>query len=579
MQIFCQKVDKIIHIFVSMKEILKKYWGYDSFRPKQQEIITEALAGEDVLAILPTGGGKSICFQVPGMMKEGITIVVSPLISLINDQVQNLRTRGIKALAIHSGMTFREIDIALDNAKYGDFKFLYLSPERLRSKLFIARLQQMNVAYLVVDEAHCISQWGYDFRPDYLLIAEIRKYIPEVPVIALTATATPVVADDIMSKLNFGKKNLICSGFERPNLSYRVCKCEDKFGKLLSLCNNIQGTGIVYVRERKTTKDVALFLCSAGVDADFYHAGLSKEERTDKQNRWKSGALRVIVATNAFGMGIDKPDVRFVCHFDMPEAIESYYQEAGRAGRDGLPSVALLLWNNTDIKRLQGVLRVSFPPLDYIKDIYQKMFLFFGIPYEQGAGQVYKFNLIDFVKRFKLDAASSYNAIKYIDMSGYWRVTDEIDNPTRIMFIVNRDDLYKVQLKDNMLDTFIKTLMRIYPGLFSNLTAIDEDYLSRVLRISSRDVKLRLLSLSRQHIIQYIPRARSPLISFVNERLTPDNLYFSEKEYEYRKDRFRDRLNGMFKYVSSERCRSVMLSEYFGDENVKDCGRCDICRE
>jgi ATP-dependent DNA helicase RecQ len=267
-------------------------------------------------------------------------------------------------------MTFREIDIALDNAKYGDFKFLYLSPERLRSKLFIARLQQMNVAYLVIDEAHCISQWGYDFRPDYLLIAEIRKYIPEVPVIALTATATPVVADDIMSKLNFGKKNLICSGFERPNLSYRVCKCEDKFGKLLSLCNNIQGTGIVYVRERKTTKDVALFLCSAGVDADFYHAGLSKEERTDKQNRWKSGALRVIVATNAFGMGIDKPDVRFVCHFDMPEAIESYYQEAGRAGRDGLPSVALLLWNNTDIKRLQGVLRVSFPPLDYI--IYYK---------------------------------------------------------------------------------------------------------------------------------------------------------------------------------------------------------------
>lgn len=561
-----------------MNEILKKYWGYDSFRPNQQEIIAKALSGEDVLAILPTGGGKSICFQVPGMMKEGITIVVSPLISLINDQVHNLRARGIKAIAVHSGMTYREIDIALDNAKYGDFKFLYLSPERLQSNLFIARLQQMEVAFLVVDEAHCISQWGYDFRPNYLQIAQIRKYIPDVPVIALTATATPVVADDIMSRLEFSKKNLICSGFERPNLSYRVCKCEDKFGKLLALCNECPGSGIVYVRERKTTKEVASFLVNMGVDADFYHAGLSKEERDDKQARWKSGRLRVIVATNAFGMGIDKPDVRFVCHFDMPEAIESYYQEAGRAGRDGNSSIAMLLWNDSDIKRLRGVLRVSFPPLDYIRDIYQKVFLFLGIPYEQGAGQVYKFVLIDFVKKFKLDAASAYNALKYIDMSGYWTLTEEIDNPTRIMFTVNRDDLYKVQLKNAMLDTFVKTLMRIYPGLFSSLTAIDEDYLSRVMRMSTADIKFRLITLSRQRLIQYIPRARSPLISFVNERLTPDNLYFSEKEYDYRKDRFRDRLNAMFKYVSADKCRSVLLSEYFGNENVKDCGVCDVCR-
>lgn len=560
-----------------MKEILKKYWGYDSFRPKQQEIIEKALKGEDVLAILPTGGGKSLCFQVPAMMKEGVTIVISPLISLINDQVQNLRSRGIKALAIHSGMTHREIDIALDNAKYGDFKFLYLSPERLRTNLFQTRVQQMEVAFLVVDEAHCISQWGYDFRPDYLQIASIRKYLPDVPVIALTATATPVVAEDIMSRLEFENKNLVSSGFQRPNLTYKVYKCEDKFGALLSLCNEVSGTGIIYVRERKSTREVASFLRANRIDADFYHAGLSKEERTDKQNRWKSSNLRIIVATNAFGMGIDKPDVRFVAHFDLPESLESYYQEAGRAGRDGEPSIAVLFWNNTDIKRLRGVLRVSFPPIEYIKDIYQKVFMFLGIPYEEGSGQVYKFNLLDFVKHFKLDASSAYNSIKYIETAGYWNVTEEIDNPTRIVFIVNRDDLYKVQLSDHSLDTFIKTLMRIYPGLFSNLTSIDESYLSRVLHISERDVKLRLLNLSRRRLIKYIPRARSPLISFVNERLTPDNLYISEKEYEYRKNRFRDRLNDMFKYVAGTKCRAVFLSEYFGEEGVKGCGRCDVC--
>ena len=568
-----------------VKEILKKYWGYTSFRPKQEEIISSALAGEDVLAILPTGGGKSVCFQVPTMMREGLAVVVSPLISLINDQVQNLRARGIKAMAVHSGMTRREIDIALDNAVYGDYKFLYLSPERLRTDLFRTRVQKMQVCFLVVDEAHCISQWGYDFRPDYLLISDVRELLPDVPVIALTATATPDVAKDIEDKLGFRKDNIICSGFERPNLSYVVRNTENKFGTLLSLCNAVQGTGIVYVRERKAARDIASFLVSQGVNAGFYHAGLSKEERNDVQERWKRGDLRIIAATNAFGMGIDKPDVRFVCHFDLPEAVESYYQEAGRAGRDGLRSWAVLLWNKSDIKRLEAIYQSSFPGLDYIADIYQKVFKFLGIAYEDGAGAVCKFNLLEFVRRYRLNAAMAYNAIKYIEMSGYWTLTEEIDNPTRIMFTVNRDDLYRVQLADQSLDTFVKALMRIYPGLFSHLVAIDEDYVGKVTMNSARAVKLKLLQLSRSGVLRYIPKVRSPLICFAGERLTPDNLYLSETVYGKRKAMFKERLDAMYRYISpiSDRsaaqsaCRSRRLSAYFGQEQCRPCGICDLC--
>ncbi|HIZ85053.1 MAG TPA: RecQ family ATP-dependent DNA helicase [Candidatus Coprenecus stercoravium] len=572
-------------IFVIVKEILRKYWGYTSFRPKQEEIIASALAGEDVLAILPTGGGKSLCFQLPTMMREGLAVVVSPLISLIKDQVHNLRSRGIKAIAIHSGMTRREIDIALDNAVYGDYKFLYLSPERLRTDLFRTRVQKMQVCFLVVDEAHCISQWGYDFRPDYLQISDIRTLLPEVPVIALTATATPSVAKDIEEKLSFRKDNIICSGFERPNLSYVVHETENKLGAVLSVCNTVQGTGIVYVRERGGARDVASFLVSQGVSAGFYHAGLSKEERNDVQQKWMSGQIRVIVATNAFGMGIDKPDVRFVCHFDLPEAVESYYQEAGRAGRDGLRSWAVLLWNKSDIKRLEAIYQSSFPGLDYIADIYQKVFKYLGIAYEDGAGVVSKFNLLDFVRRYRLSAAMAYNAIKYIESSGYWTLTEEIDNPTRIMFIVNRDDLYRIQLSDPSLDTFIKALMRIYPGLFSHLVSIDEEYVAKVTVNSVRAVKQKLLQLSRSGVLRYIPRARSPLIYIAGERLTPDNLYLSEKIYGQRKAMFKERLDAMYTYISpiSDRsaaqsaCRSRRLSAYFGQEQCRPCGICDLC--
>ena len=581
----CKYFAKIIIIFAKVKEILRKYWGYTSFRPKQEEIISSALAGEDVLAILPTGGGKSLCFQLPAMMRDGLTIVVSPLISLIKDQVQNLRSRGIKALAVHSGMTRREIDIALDNAVYGDYKFLYLSPERLRTEVFRKRLDKMQVSFLVVDEAHCISQWGYDFRPDYLQIADIRDLLPGVPVIALTATATPAVSKDIQEKLRFPRENVICSGFERSNLSYIVRKTENKYGSLLSVCQSVQGTGIVYVRERRAARDVAAFLCSQGVDAGFYHAGLSKEERGAVQERWMRGELRIIAATNAFGMGIDKPDVRFVCHFDVPEAVESYYQEAGRAGRDGLRSWAVLLWNKSDLTRLEAIYRSTFPGLDYIADIYQKMYRFFDIAYEDGAGAVYKFNLMEFVRRYRLNAATAYNAIKYIETAGYWSVTDEIDNPTRIMFTVSRDDLYRIQLSDSSLDTFVKALMRIYPGLFSHLVSIDEDYVSRVIQQPSRVVSLKLLQLSRSGVLRYIPKARSPLICFAGERLTPSNLFLSEKNYEQRKRLFKERLDAMYTYISpvSDRsaaqsaCRSRRLSAYFGQEQCRPCGICDLC--
>lgn len=560
-----------------MKETLKKYWGFDEFRPRQEEIIGAALRGEDVLAILPTGGGKSLCFQLPTMMKPGLSIVVTPLISLIKDQVENLACRGIKALAVHSGMTRREIDIALDNAAYGDYKFLYLSPERLRTELFRVRVQKMDVAYIVVDEAHCISQWGYDFRPDYLEIAQIRELLPRVPVIALTATATPKVADDIVENLRFRRKNIICSGFERPNLSYIVRKTENKLGTLLSLCNVVQGTGIVYVRERKTTKDIASFLLASGIEAAYYNAGMSKEEREAVQGQWKSGQTRVMVATNAFGMGIDKADVRFVCHYDMPEAVESYYQEAGRAGRDGLHSRAVLLWNNSDVKRLEAIFRTSFPELDYIADIYQKVYLHLGYAYEEGRGAVCKFDLLEFVKHYKLNASSAYNALKYIESCGYWVLTEEIDNPTRIGFIVGRDDLYRVQLSDEQYDMFVKALMRIYPGLFSGLVSIDETYVAKVTRLSERAVKQNLLNLSRAGVLKYIPRARSPLIRLANERLTPDNLCLYPKMYNQRKSMFKERADAMWKYISGTTCRSRALCAYFGQDSGRNCGVCDIC--
>lgn len=561
-----------------IKGILKKYWGYDEFRPMQEEIISSALAGKDTLALMPTGGGKSICFQVPAMAKDGICLVVSPLIALMKDQVQNLSNKGIKALAVYSGMTYNQIDAALDNAIYGDYKFLYVSPERLHTGIFRERVRKMDINFLVVDEAHCISQWGYDFRPAYLEISKIKELIGDVPVIALTATATKSVAEDIMRILNFSEPNVISSGFERKNLSYVVRNVDDKFGNMLKICNGVPGTGIVYVRERKRCEEISSFLRQNGITADFYHAGLSKELRNAKQDSWIKGETRVIVATNAFGMGIDKPDVRFVIHYDLPDSLEAYFQEAGRGGRDGNRSYATMLWNSTDISRLRQIHTISFPDIQYIKEIYQKVFIYLNIPYEEGKESVNKFNLVEFSKKYSLNSVSAYYAIKYLEQEGYWELTDELDNPSKIMFIVGRDELYKVQIDNPDLDSFIKSILRIYTALFSRITPIDEEYIARVTMDSPAGVKEKLIQLSRLRIIRYIPKVRTPLIIMNYERLVESNLYISQKRYQERKDLFQKRIESIISYVKEDNiCRSRMLIDYFGQKVETDCGICDIC--
>lgn len=561
-----------------IKEILKRYWGYDGFRPMQEEIISAILNGEDTLALMPTGGGKSVCFQVPAMAKEGICLVVSPLIALIKDQVQNLNARGMRALAVYSGMNYHQIDVALDNAIYGDYKFLYVSPERLQTPLFKERVQKMNINFLVVDEAHCISQWGYDFRPSYLEIKEIKKHIGKVPTVALTATATKKVAEDIMRHLEFERPHVISSGFRRPNLSYVVRETDDKYGNILRICRAVPGSGIIYVRERKKTEEIAGFLRGQGIAADFYHAGLSKEMRSVKQDGWKKGEIRAIVATNAFGMGIDKPDVRFVVHYDLPDSIEAYFQEAGRAGRDGLRSYTTLLWNRSDLNRLRQIHNVTYPSVEYIKDIYQKVFIYLQIPYEAGKESVNKFDLAGFARKFSLNAVSAYYAIKYIEQEGYWELTDEIDNPSRITFIVNRDELYKVQLNDVELDTFIKSLLRLYTALFSRLTAIDEEYIAKVTFDSTEGVKDKLKRLSKMRVIKYIPRVRTPLIIMNYERLLESNFYLSPGRYTERKEMFKQRIEAIIGFARNDTvCRSRQLIEYFGQPAGEDCGICDVC--
>ena len=531
-----------------MEATLKKYWGYDSFRPMQKEIISSALEGKDTLAILPTGGGKSICFQVPAMMRDGICIVVSPLISLMKDQVENLCAHGIRAMAVYSGMSFRDIDIALDNAIYGSYKFLYVSPERLHTEIFRVRVAKMKVSYLVVDEAHCISQWGYDFRPDYLKIKDLRAILTDVPVIALTATATRFVAEDIMKQLGFAQSNMLVSGFERPNLKYVIRESENKLGQLLKLCHGVEGSGIVYVARRKSAEDVAQFLSSQGIDAAAYHAGMNGKVRADIQQEWKSGAKRIIVATNAFGMGIDKGDVRFVAHYEMPASPEAYFQEAGRAGRDGKQAYALLLWNESDLARLKKTAQAAFPPLDYIKDVYQKVFAYLGIPYEEGAMSSRKFDLGQFCREYKLFPSSAYYAIKYIEMSGYWSLTEEIDIASRINMLVEREALYSQQLSRD-LDVLLNVLMRMYPGLFGGYITIDEEKIASAGHYSVLSVEAKLKLLDARRILKYIPKVKSPILNIVNERLYEKNLHLPKDEYQARVERNMTRIAAMEEYV------------------------------
>ena len=563
---------------MSPSEVLKEYWGYDGFRPMQEEIITAALGGKDVLAIMPTGGGKSICFQVPGLIKDGITLVVTPLIALMKDQVQNLNDRGVRALAIHAGMSRHEVDLALNNAAYGDYKFLYLSPERLGTQLFRSYIDVLGVSFIVVDEAHCISQWGYDFRPDYLRIGELRERI-DAPVIAVTATATPSVAQDIMERLGFKEKLLLKSGFERPNLSYIVRKVEDKYSQILNVCNGVPGTGIVYARNRRKCEELSAFLRAQGVSASFYHAGLGGQARAERQAAWKSGAVRVMVCTNAFGMGIDKPDVRFVVHYDLPESPEAYFQEAGRAGRDGKRSFAVQLWNSVDVRRAKQIEDVSFPSLEYIEDVYQKLHAFFEIPYDTGMGRQLKFKIEDFCKRFGLQRAPAFYALKYLERTEHLTYSEEVDIPTKVRINVDRKSLYDVELADQGQANVLEALMRSYTGIFSFLQQIDEEYVARRAGQTVPQLRQSLYGLSLAHVISYVPTDHSDVVVLHHDRLHPGNVNLMPSRYAMLRESFHARAEAMLEYVSeTSECRSRYLLRYFGQTETTDCGTCDVCR-
>lgn len=559
-------------------ETLKYYWGYESFRPVQEEVIDIALDGRDVLAVLPTGGGKSVCFQVPAMMREGVALVVTPLVALMKDQVQNLESRGIKALAVHTGMTRRDVDLALNNASYGDFKFLYVSPERLSTELFQSYLDVLDISFIVVDEAHCISQWGYDFRPDYLQIGRLRDRV-DAPVIALTATATPEVSRDIMDKLRFREPCELRSGFERPNLNYVVRKTEDKLGQLLSVCRGVKGSGIVYLRHRSKCEEVAALLKSEGVEASFYHAGLEPCTRGARQKEWKEGRIRVMVCTNAFGMGIDKPDVRFVVHLDLPDSIEAYYQEAGRAGRDGEKSYAVLLWNDNDAKRLRQLTATAFPGLDYIEDIYQKLHVFFGIPYEQGIGRQLKFRIEDFCRQFSLNRSKTFYALHYLEQSDHISYAEDVEISTRVHITVDRNALYDTDLPEHEMVSLLETLMRNCTGIFSFAVPINEAVISASMGIGIPQLRQLLYRLSLEHVINYIPCDVSNVIFLHHNRLMPGNVELDSRRYNMLLETARKRTEAIIDYASQMGiCRSRCLLEYFGQKDSSDCGCCDVCR-
>jgi ATP-dependent DNA helicase RecQ len=559
-------------------DILRKYWGYSDFRELQLDIIESVCSGRDTLALMPTGGGKSLTFQVPTLAMDGLCLVVTPLIALMKDQVEHLRQRGIKAAAVHSGMSRDEIMVTLDNCLYGNFKFLYVSPERLSTELFLSRLHHFNVCLLAIDESHCISQWGYDFRPSYLQIADVRERLPHTPVLALTATATPEVVDDIQEKLRFGAPNVFRMSFERKNLAYVVRLTENKEQMLLHILAKTPGSAVVYVRNRKSTKEWSDVLNRAGVSAQHFHAGLTNAQKDERQAAWKSGTCRVIVATNAFGMGIDKADVRVVVHLDLPDSLEAYFQEAGRAGRDGHKAYAVLLFQKNDATKLKKRLSDSFPDKETIRNVYVSLAHYYQIPEGGGKDTLLAFNLMDFCSAFKYPSLQAYHAIKILELAGYVELTEEIDNPTRLRFTEKRDDLYHLKSDDADADALLQVLLRSYTGLFTDLTPIDEETLAKRLKITVRDICQRLLYLSRSGIIQYLPRKKTPYLIYRVPREAKERIVLSTTVYEDRKNRYLQRIQAMLAYATQDdQCRSKRLLAYFGQAQADACGACDVC--
>ena len=558
-------------------DILKQYWGFNSFRPLQEDIIQSVLKGQDTMALLPTGGGKSLCFQIPALAKEGICIVVSPLIALMKDQVENLKAKGIKAVAIYAGMGKREIDILLDNCIYGKIKFLYLSPERLLSDIVKERISYMNVNLIAIDEAHCISQWGYDFRPPYLQITALRDIHPDVPVIALTATATRFVREDIVEKLALKSPQIFVQSFLRKNLSYVVFDLDDKYKKLIEIIKNVKGSGLVYVRNRRETAEVALFLKRNLIEADFYHAGIEKEERFKKQEDWKRNKIRVMVATNAFGMGIDKPDVRFVVHLDLPESLEAYYQEAGRAGRDEKRAYAVLLANKSDQIALKSKYTDSFPSIDEIKKTYHYLGTYFQLAYGAGEGLSFSFDLADFCKRFKLGVIKTMSALKFLEHDGYITLSENIFLASRVLFTAGNEDVYRFQIENSGYDPLIKTILRSYGGMFDHYANISESEIAKRLNTSSNNVVKMLNNLQEQGLLSYLQQSDQPQLQFVRARVDLMHLDTDVKYIELRKKIQQEQISAVLSYSETFVCRNIQLLAYFDEPNADKCGVCDVC--
>lgn len=562
----------------TVEEILYQTWGYKEFRPMQREIIESVLSGQDTLVLMPTGGGKSLTYQVPALVFDGLTIVVTPLIALMKDQVDQLRRRNISAVAVHSGMDQRRIDIALDNCAYGDVKLLYIAPERLATEAFRLRLNRMNISLIAVDEAHCISQWGYDFRPSYLRIAEIRSYAPNAPVLALTASATELVSKDIMRNLAFRSENIVRTSFSRPNLSYVVRDVDDKFGHLMRIVRNVEGTGIIYVRTREGCEQLAELLKREGESVNFYHAGLPAYERGLRQDEWGSGKVRIMVATNAFGMGIDKSDVRFVVHFSLCDSLEAYYQEAGRAGRDGKRSYAVMLTAHDDAERIAKIFKSEFPPIADIKRIYELVCNYLQVAIGDGAGASFLFNIYDFCHKARLSVNNVINALKILEHNDIMTLVAEQDNPAKMMFCCSRDSLYKLNVEGNDMDLMLRTLLRMYNGLFTIFRSINEDDIASQSGLRRERVHELMKILWRMNIIRYIPGSHSPMILFNVERLPIADVYIAPKTYHDRYTLALERFENMLRYATSENeCRSVIIERYFGSKDAVPCGVCDVC--